>query len=795
MSLARHPRESWGFELRSEHFARSAAALEARGIHPGVVLRILSTCFFILALTGSAWAQTNLRAWNRDGQTWLIWDDDHALSGTQTYSIFKSDAPITDLQTAESIGRLYAHDWRASRLKIVSPSATFRVPDSLGGTYALDADDAIFVYTPHSAASEYFAVVLTGQSNLTLGNVSGAVNQSLVPIVPHIQLSGVDAGNPYTVYSLWIDGRDDHLSGLPGFPVMGNAHFNGTAHVFTVFEPALGLPPAPLPAVAFLHGGTGSHWNYRPGTSSSHRFGLHVDDGLCVMPDDHVNVFMINPANGASGVFSMTTRWFGYAQHYDRFADPTIVPPNDEIVVDYTARRIEWIREWLIAARGVDPHRFALSGLSMGARGTGAFVRRSPELVSAALAFVMPVVLGTDDAAAQLGLASQNLATSLPGGVGVVDFLYPTTRISSTDLPLMRLVDGTNDDSVNWQDKPQVYDEIQAQRWGAQIWWDEREHVGTSGGWDAAHFVGSARHDLQALTQFRNDRSFPAIHDVDHNTATPAQEPDPGDPVLPANGHPWGSWGGWFDWDDASLSDTADRWSVELRLVLNAALPADNAPLNAARSSVTVRRAQAFLPAPGELVRWTLSVATSGVLVDSGAIVVEPDGTVSVPDLVFGALTLRLELERAQPSTYCTAKLNSLGCIPAIDWSGTSSATAAGGFTLLCRNVLSNKIGLLLYGIQGPAATPFSGGTLCVASQIRRTPGVLSGGNPPPTDCSGVYQIDMNAFARGLLGGIPSAALSLAGQQVDCQWWGRDPGFGPPNNTALSDGLEYFVGP
>ncbi len=147
-------------------------------------------------------------------------------------------------------------------------------------------------------------------------------------------------------------------------------------------------------------------------------------------------------------------------------------------------------------------------------------------------------------------------------------------------------------------------------------------------------------------------------------------------------------------------------------------------------------------------------------------------------------------------ATYCTAKLNSLGCTPSIVDGGCASASASHGFVLRTAQVRNAKSGFVIYGVSGRAAVPFQGGTLCVQAPIARTPIVNSGGTPlPANDCSGVYAIDMNAFASGSLGGNPLAALGVSGTTVDCQWYGRDPGFIAPNNSTLSDALEYVVGP
>ena len=167
---------------------------------------------------------------------------------------------------------------------------------------------------------------------------------------------------------------------------------------------------------------------------------------------------------------------------------------------------------------------------------------------------------------------------------------------------------------------------------------------------------------------------------------------------------------------------------------------------------------------------------------------------VAAPDTNGNAdVFVRGALQPCAPVTYCAAKINSLGCSPAIGSRGCPSAAATSGFHVEATQVRNRKSGLLFYGTSGRANLPFQGGTLCVSTPLKRTPVVNSGGSPAPhNSCNGVFSLDVNAFARGLLGGTPLPALTAPGTQVNCQWWGRDPA---PGVTTLSDGLEYVVQP
>ena len=110
-------------------------------------------------------------------------------------------------------------------------------------------------------------------------------------------------------------------------------------------------------------------------------------------------------------------------------------------------------------------------------------------------------------------------------------------------------------------------------------------------------------------------------------------------------------------------------------------------------------------------------------------------------------------------------------------------------------NVRSQTQGVLLHGIGGAQSLPFQGGILCIAGPLRRTQGVNSQGSPPGSpNCDGSWTVDFNAHLWQFASGSPAQSLP-PGTTIHAQWYGRDQGYGAPNNTSLSDGLRITLMP
>jgi len=145
----------------------------------------------------------------------------------------------------------------------------------------------------------------------------------------------------------------------------------------------------------------------------------------------------------------------------------------------------------------------------------------------------------------------------------------------------------------------------------------------------------------------------------------------------------------------------------------------------------------------------------------------------------------RLRVRVDAPTTYCSAKLNSLGCTPTIGDLNVASISS-GEYAVTAHDILNQENGLLFWGYAA-ANAPYHGGVLCVAPPTIRTPVALSGGSAAPaSDCTGSFRFD---FTSAYL----ANSNLVAGSTIRCQWWSRD-----PNAVAfdsLSNAIETTFGP
>lgn len=581
------------------------------------------------ASAGAEGTPRNLRTWHTDGQTFLVWEhSDQGPPISDTYSIYRSDQPITTIDGAELIGIVSADNGSNRRLQGYVPTidARWRLPTGFGVNYELMDNEAYFVVTPREEGVRYYAVTPSGGISILPGSNSmlDPVTESIDPVTCTIQYQDEQV----VIYGHWIDGRSDPDSGRADYPVMGNRLSNGLGFDFAVWLPESGLPFDEFPMVGWLHG-AGQCLVTEEVVRYANRL---VPDGLFVSFDDPLPIGTISPVDGV-------TFWFGYTDEFDRF-DPDSVPGDSSTVIDYTARRVWWTTEWLIEKYRIDPRRITLAGHSMGGAGAVLHSQLRPDLYAAALAYVPPLVLreagGNDRFHPIFGTVDQNLPTNIEGETGIWDLLDLKwrNRLPHPDWPYSLIVTGKADSSAPWEVSRDVYLELDESRVGYALYWDERSHDDCSG----SYFCSSSHLSPAFLTRFRRADSYPAFSNTDDMPWLPGRQPDPGN-GDPEDGDPWGTWGGYLEWDGDDIIDTPDRWECTLRVTSESRFGSDIPESDTLLTDVTPRNLQLFSPGDPRArfdsrpCYWELIDRTDGSLLQEGTILPEPDGSLVVRDL------------------------------------------------------------------------------------------------------------------------------------------------------------------
>ena len=610
--------------------------------------------FFII----EAKAQTNIRAWYKQGQVWIVWHE--TPPRPDVYEIYMHPTPFDSIQQATLVGKLAHWEWAAGAIRdqINSSSFNWKVPHPRrNGRYPLDSLQALFVYTPHTTDSAYFAVVKRGDTLVTsdVNRTDAAVHYTYDPVNDPVtchKQSGktLDSGHKATLWAMWADGREEHWHGRTDFPVMANAHKNGQPSIFIVSE-AINIDTTggkKIPATLWLHGGGGKALQSLP--TGRAFVNIEPQEGILVAHNDDFVGYTAGRLNEQP-----TNSWFfGWAKSKDPY-DPVHneVVMNDTIV-NYTQRRLDWINDWLIENYQVDSSRIHINGHSMGAAGTTALMKAYPDRYASVTIFNNGLGghSNSDQGYTLFGDTAWNNPTNLyrrdGSNVHIKQVFNLNDRNSpERDLPLVRMFHGKNDDNgVMMWDAYVVseYKKADSLGWGMQLYWSEREH-GIETGANPNH-PDHWTHGVEDTTQTVRDNvayeeakyrntSFPAFY----NHRLESQAPDPGDGSIGiidngGTGDDWGIWGGYHDWNTTTLIDEPNQWQVTAWLIDSAVYAHDNAPFDSLVSSLAIRKPQYFNPPAGTTVYWSEIDSATNVIIKEGETTVGADDLISVDSVI-----------------------------------------------------------------------------------------------------------------------------------------------------------------
>jgi len=137
------------------------------------------------------------------------------------------------------------------------------------------------------------------------------------------------------------------------------------------------------------------------------------------------------------------------------------------------------------------------------------------------------------------------------------------------------------------------------------------------------------------------------------------------------------------------------------------------------------------------------------------------------------------------PTIYCSAKVNSAGCLPQIGFTGSATLTGPDDFVATAIDTLPSHPGLFFFGLQGSTDLPFLGGTLCVLPPLARTPVQVS---TTGVACDGTYAFPFTRALMNQYGLIP-------GDRFHGQYWTRDRAHPDGTGVGLTDALDVLILP
>ncbi len=632
-------------------------------------------------------AATAIQTVQRSGQTFITWNEDTSVSGEQ-YNVYRSSSPITTANLSNATKLTYkwgaladntSENVRAQTSEGVP--ANFVITDL--GTPLTD-DTGLFVYTTPigGAGNWYYAVTQVNQGvedrTLSSGNnsLSSAVAESVATPQPVLTISNVSRnGRIYTQYM-------DYAK--------WNPTFQGYAYNYSVALPSNYDPGIAWPLKVMPHA-----YGERMRMEQQAEF-----DWQCI------EVFPDDPGGGIPGDHFQTW-WYGFAADHNYKTDGAF--PTSGHVENFTEQRLLKMIEEVSTIFNVDQQRIQSQGHSMGASGSVSLGMRYGNVFSGIFASE-PMTnypaspLFQTDYSVLWGSQALNLPIVNNGpyatpmkqydGVGVYNWMNHVEQLTNRrgePMAFMMVGHGKADDVIDWATQGRPF--IAALNAGSAGYTAE-QRLGWDHNWMSFDFALDSMFspEIGGLGKwtYPKNMSYPSIAN-----ATGSGPQDPG--TTATNFYnmtiewsvPWNHF-------TTDIVDTSNRYEMALRSTTVAQL-----------AEVTPQRLQAFRMLPGAVIAWQNINVSTGDTVQSGTLVADADGLVTVSRMQIGTGTgNRLILtQNEQRPVISGPAATTTSQTPQVTWSAT---TGTSSYDVWITNVSTGQNPVLQANVTTSSFTPAS---------------------------------------------------------------------------------------
>jgi hypothetical protein len=578
---------------------------------------------------------SNFNVFHRSGQNFMTWTeiDYDGYFYNMYYRIYRHTSPINNenLNDAELVGKVHQlssyNAGRTEARKRADSSYTTQHNYIINeGEDELSDDTGLFVYNVPQEGNYYYAVtsVVEGNENRTDFSEENSLNAPITdaPGFPEAILQGSTTHNG-TIVQEFVHFTTASMNYRKG-------------HGFNFMMNVSGSYSSENPT--FLEVGLGGRSTRYYGTDSS-------NGGIYIQPDTYMPPTENAPWDGYE-YDPLQTWWSGCSNTYK-----TQKGIKNGVFVPYTENRILYYIEFAKTKYNIDENRIYLRGGSMGGTGTMSLGLKHPEVFASLSATVgCPNWKYNIDAVdenyvvidegwrlngnALWGTLEDNLLHE--NGTPIWDWMnagwYAMNNIEK-EMPFIEMNNGKKDDSVRHYAIPQFYEDMKNSKHGFAARFYDGGHSGYGSIFTPRFATFVKNESFPALRNVSIDDNVGAIHEptgiaivTDFESALQIFD---GDIEGTINGYYDIEWSRKLkEFDNVSdvddMIDLNDRYEIALRLE-------GISDHNTATMDITPRRLQHFDVTPGQTYYWENKQLSTGNIVQSGTIIADEYGLITVP--------------------------------------------------------------------------------------------------------------------------------------------------------------------